>query len=164
MSKLPLWHLALFAAVLFAAMMSTVSSAVQSMAVNVAHDMMSVINPDMTEKQTLTLSRITCVAIMIFSLVMCLKFTDTLAWLVAMNAFSAAALFCPIFIGYALRKKNVVTSAGIASGMICGAIGTTVGMVMHTAVNYAAIGILFSLVGMLTVCALTRKKEISVIK
>lgn len=164
MSKLPLWYLALFAAVLFAAMMSTVSSAVQSMAVNVAHDMMSVINPDMTEKQTLTLSRITCVAIMIFSLVMCLKFTDTLAWLVAMNAFSAAALFCPIFVGYALRKKNVVTSAGIASGMICGAIGTTVGMVMHTAVNYAAIGILFSLVGMLTVCALTCKKEISVIK
>lgn len=159
MSKLPLFILSCFAAVLFASMMSTVSSAVQSMAVNVTHDIMPIVKPDITDNQTLKLSRVTCVIIMIFSVVMCLVFTDTLTWLVAMNALSAATLFCPIFLGYALRKKNFITSSGIIAGMVCGAIGATLGMILQTKINYAAVGILFSFVGMLVVCAITRKKE-----
>lgn len=159
MNKLPLLLLSCFAATLFAAMMSTVSSAVQSMAVNVTHDILPVIKPNMTDKQSLSLSRITCVGIMVFSVVMCLVFTDTLAWLVGMNALSASTLFCPIFLGFALRKKNYITSTGIIAGMICGAIGCAVGMILKTAINYAAVGISFSFVGMLVACMITGKKN-----
>lgn len=159
MNQLPIPLLACFAAVLFAAMMSTVSSAVQSMAVNVTYDIMPVLKPNMSDKQSLRFSRITCLAIMVFSVVMCLVFTDTLAWLVAMNAFSAATLFCPIFLGYALYKKNKLTNSGIIAAMLCGAVGTVIGMVMNTAINYAAVGILFSFVGMMIACAVTTKKK-----
>ena len=158
MAQLPLWLLSCFAATLFAAMMSTVSSAVQSMVVNIVHDIMPYYKPDMTDKQSLSLSRILCVVIMVGSLVLCLKFTDTLTWLVAMNAFSAATLFCPIFLGYALRKKNFVTNSGIIASMVLGCIGTVIGMIMETAINYAAIGIAFSCVGMIVVSYFTRPK------
>jgi SSS family solute:Na+ symporter len=158
MSKLPVVLVAFFAATLFAAMMSTLDSAVQSMAVNITHDIAPIVKPDITEKQSLNLNRVVSVLIVAFSLIMCLKFTDTLTWLVAMNAFSAATLFCPIFLGYALRKKNFVTVPGIAAGMVLGAVGTAIGMIMKTVINYAAVGILFSLVGMLIVCAATQKR------
>ena len=159
MNQLPIPLLACFAAVLFAAMMSTVSSAVQSMAVNVTYDIMPVLKPNMSDKQSLRFSRITCIAIMVFSVVMCLEFTDTLAWLVAMNAFSAATLLCPFFVVYSLSMKNYLTNGGIIAAMLCGAAGTVIGMVMKTAINYAAVGILFSFVGMMIVCAVTKKKK-----
>lgn len=159
MGKLPTLLLACFAAVLFAAMMSTVSSAVQSMAVNVSYDIIPTLKPDVTEEQKLKYSRVTCIAIMVFSVVMCLKFTDTLTWLVAMNAFSAATLFCPIFVGYFLFKKGKITVPVIATGMICGAIGTVVGMMLKTALNYAAMGILFSFIGMVIASLVTKNEK-----
>lgn len=157
MSELPTPLIACFAGALFAAMMSTVSSAVQSMAVNITHDIMPVYKPDMTDKQSLKASRITCVLIIVFSVFMCLKFTDTLAWLVAMNAFSAAALFCPIFFGYFLQKKKKLSATCILVGIVLGIVGAALSMIMETKVNYAAMGILLSFVGMVFVSLV--KKE-----
>lgn len=160
MTQVPVFLMAGFAALLFAAMMSTVSSAVQSIVVNVTRDIMPVAKPDMTEDQGLKLSRILSIFIVAMSLVLVLRFTDTLTWLVAMNALSASTLLCPIFVSYALRNKNFITNSGIIAGIIFGAIGGVVGMILETTINYAAVGIAFSFVGIIAVSMLTRKNAV----
>lgn len=157
MSQLPVVLLAGFAGLIFATMMSTVSSAVQSIVVNISRDIVNVVKPGMDEKQILNLSRIFSVITVAVALVMCLIFTDTLTWLVATAGFSAATLLCPIFVGFILKEKNFLTNFGIGLSMIMGIVGASIGLMLDTIFNYAIIGILFSLAGLLVGSAVTRK-------
>lgn len=159
-TQLPVPVIACFCAALFAAMMSTVSSGVQSLVVNITRDIIPEVKPDITDKQSLNLSRVMSFLLVAFSLIMCLFFTDTLTWLIATAGLSASVLLCPIFVSYLLRKKHFITNAGIAAGMVCGAIGGILGMVMKTTINYAALGILFSLIGILVVSAATKNSKV----
>lgn len=159
MTQLPVPIMALFAALIFSAMMSTLDSAAQSVVVNITRDIIPVFKPDITPKEELRLSRICSAVVIAAALLLCLVFTDTLNWLLATCAFSAAALACPIYGGYLLRKKNFVTTAGICASMLAGVIGTGIAMVMKTAINYAAIGMGVSLVALLVVSGLTAKKK-----
>ena len=160
MTVLPKPITACFCAALFAAMMSTVSSGVQSIVVNVTRDIVPEIKPDISDKQSLNLSRFLSFVLVAFSLIMCLFFTDTLTWLVATAGLSASVLLCPIFVSYLLRKKHFVTNTGIIAGMVCGAAGGVIGMILQTTINYAALGILFSFIGMIAVSAMTKKSGI----
>lgn len=160
MTVLPKPITACFCAALFAAMMSTVSSGVQSIVVNVTRDIVLEIKPDISDKQSLNLSRFLSFVLVAFSLIMCLFFTDTLTWLVATAGLSASVLLCPIFVSYLLRKKHFVTNTGIIAGMVCGAAGGVIGMILQTTINYAALGILFSFIGMIAVSAMTKKSGI----
>lgn len=159
MTQLPIPVTACFCAALFAAMMSTVSSGIQSIVVNVTRDIVPELKPDITDKQSLTLARCLSFILVAFSLIMCLFFTDTLTWLVATAGLSASMLLCPIFVSYLLRKKHFITNAGVMAGMLLGLVGGVLGMVLETTINYAAVGILFSLIGMLAVSAATRKNR-----
>ena len=143
-----------------ATMMSTVSSGVQSIVVNVTRDIVPEIKPGISDKQSLNLSRFLSFVLVAFSLIMCLFFTDTLTWLVATAGLSASVLLCPIFVSYLLRKKHFVTNTGIIAGMVCGAAGGVIGMILQTTINYAALGILFSFIGMIAVSAMTKKSGI----
>ncbi len=158
MGQLPLFLTALFAALIFATMMSTVSSGVQASVINITRDILPVIAPDMTEEKKLTISRVLSVVIMVIAILMCLVFTDTLTWLTATYAYSAAALACPVFLSYALRDKNFVTTQGVIAGMVFGIVGCGIANAMNTKINYAAIGIAISFVAMIVVCAMTKKK------
>ncbi len=158
MDQLPLFLLALFAALIFATMMSTASSGIQTAVMNITRDILPIIAPDMDSKKVLWISRALSLALMVLAILMCLVFTDTLDWLTATYAFSAATLACPIFVSYAFRKKNFITTAGVIAGMVAGLLGCILGMVLKTAVSYSAVGIGCSLVAMLVVCALTRNK------
>ncbi len=158
MSQLPLIMLAGFAALIFAAMMSTLAGGVQSVVVNITRDIIPVVKPDLQSKNALTISRILSLITIIVALVMCLKFTDTLAWLTSTYAFSAATLLCPIYVGYAFRNKKFITKSGIVASMIAGIIGCIVGAILNTAINYAAIGIAFSFIALMVVSALTKEK------
>lgn len=160
MTAIPKPITACFCAALFAAMMSTVSSGVQSIVVNVTRDIIPEIKPDISDKQSLNLSRFLSFVLVAFSLIMCLFFTDTLTWLVATAGLSASVLLCPIFVSYLLRKKHFVTNTGIIAGMVCGAAGGVIGMILQTTINYAALGILFSFIGMIAVSAMTKKSGI----
>lgn len=113
-----------------------------------------------SDKQSLNLSRFLSFVLVAFSLIMCLFFTDTLTWLVATAGLSASVLLCPIFVSYLLRKKHFVTNTGIIAGMVCGAAGGVIGMILQTTINYAALGILFSFIGMIAVSAMTKKSGI----
>ena len=159
-SQLPVPVLALFAALIFAAMMSTLDSGAQSVVVNITRDVIPTITgKEMDPKKELLVSRCLSVAIIVIALVMCLKFTDTLGWQTATYAYSAAALFVPMYVAYALRNKNFVTSWGIGASMIGGVVGAAIAAILDTAINYAAAGIGLSLICLLVVSALTKKKN-----
>lgn len=105
MAQLPTPLLAGFAALVFATMMSTVSSGAQSVVVNITRDIIGVLKPNVSSERMLFLSRALSLVTMAVATVMCLVFTDTLTWLVATYAFSAATLACPIYVGYLYRNK-----------------------------------------------------------
>lgn len=159
MSQLPLPLLAGFAALIFATLMSTVSSGVQSAVVNITRDIIPVFKPNMEADKTLKLSRMLSLITMAVAVILCLYFSDTLVWLTATYAFSAATLLCPIYIGYLTRNKNFLTKEGIVASMIAGAVGCILGMVLKTQVNYAAIGIALSFISLIVVSVATKKKN-----
>ena len=159
MGQLPLVLMALFAALVFATMMSTTSSGVQTAVMNITRDILPIVAPNLDDKKTLRISRILSLALMVLAILMCLVFTDTLTWLTATYAFSAATLACPIFVSYAFRKKKFITTQGVVAGMLAGLVGCTVGMVLETTISYAAVGVGFSFVAMIVVCAATRGKN-----
>lgn len=159
MTQLSTPLLAGFAALVFATMMSTVSSGAQSVVVNITRDIIGVLKPNITSEKMLFLSRVLSFVTMAVATVMCLVFTDTLTWLVATYAFSAATLACPIYIGYLYRNKKFITTAGLIASMVAGCVGCAVAMAMETAINYAAVGIVVSFVALMAVSALTKGKK-----
>lgn len=159
MSQLPLPLLAAFAALVFAVMMSTVSSGAQSVVVNITRDIIAVVKPDISSEKMLKLSRLLSLITMVVAVLMCLVFTDTLTWLVATYAFSAATLLCPIYVGYMYRNKKFITTAGLIASMVAGCVGCAVAMIMKTEINYAVTGIVASLIALLVVSAITNKKK-----
>lgn len=148
-----------FAALVFAVMMSTVSSGVQSVVVNITRDIVGVVNPNIGSEKMLKMSRVLSVVTMVVAALLCLVFTDTLTWLVATYAFSAATLMCPIYVGYAFRKKNFITEKGLVASIIAGCVGCAVAMILKTEINYAITGIAASFVALIAVSALTNKKQ-----
>ena len=158
MSKLPVGIMALFAALVFATLMSTTSSGVQTSVTNITRDIISTINPNIPDRKMVFISRTLSAVLMVIALLMCLVWTDTLNWLTNTYAYSAAALACPVFLSYALRNKHFITTAGIVSGMVFGLIGCAVAQNMNTTLNFAFIGILVSAVAMVIVSAATKAK------
>ena len=158
MGQLPIPVMALFAALVFATLMSTTSSGIQTSVTNITRDIISTINPNIEDQKMVRISRWLSLALMCVAVLMCLVWTDTLNWLTSTYAYSAAGLACPVFLTYALRNKHFITTGGIVSGMVFGVVGCAIAQIMHTQLNYAFIGIMVSLVAMLVVSALTKKK------
>ena len=161
MAQLPLPLLAAFAALVFAVMMSTVSSGAQSVVVNITRDILAVLKPDIPSDKMLKLSRTLSLVTMVVAVLMCLVFTDTLTWLVATYAFSAATLLCPIYVGYVYRNKKFITRQGLIASMVAGCVGCAVAMAMKTAINYAVMGIVASFIALMVVSALTKGKAVA---
>lgn len=161
MAQLPLPLLAAFAALVFAVMMSTVSSGAQSVVVNITRDILAVLKPDIPSDKMLKLSRTLSLVTMVVAGLMCLVFTDTLTWLVATYAFSAATLLCPIYVGYVYRNKKFITRQGLIASMVAGCVGCAVAMAMKTAINYAVMGIVASFIALMVVSALTKGKVVA---
>ena len=158
MGKLPIGVMALFAALVFATLMSTTSSGVQTSVTNIPRDIISTINPNIPDHKMVTISRVLSAVLMAIALLMCLVWTDTLNWLTNTYAYSAAALACPVFLSYGLRNKHFITTPGIVAGMVFGLVGCAVAQIMKTSLNFAFIGILVSAVAMVIVSAATKKK------
>ena len=158
MGKLPTGVMALFAALVFATLMSTTSSGVQTSVTNITRDIISTINPNIPDRKMVTISRVLSAVLMAIALLMCLVWTDTLNWLTNTYAYSAAALACPVFLSYGLRNKHFITTPGIVAGMVFGLVGCAVAQIMKTSLNFAFIGILVSAVAMVIVSAATKKK------
>ncbi len=64
MNQLPTFLLAIFAALIFATLMSTVSSGIQTAVMNITRDIIPVISPSMSEKKLLSISRLLSLVLM----------------------------------------------------------------------------------------------------
>lgn len=160
LSTMPLVLMSIFAGLLVAAIMSTVSSAVQSVVVNITRDLYMVVKPESSAAHRVKLSKIFTVVVMAVSCLLSIQFTSVLDWFIYTYTFSAAALLCPIYLGYFLRKKNLVTEQGIFHGMLWGTAATILAFVFKTPVPEVCIGIIGSLIGMLGVSYATRDRKL----
>ena len=159
LTQMPLPLMAVFAGLLVAAIMSTISSAVQSVVVNITRDLYMVAVPNSTATRRLTLSKVFTVVVMAVSCLLSTQFTNVLGWFTYSYTFSAAALLFPIFLSYFLRKKKIITEQGIFHGMLWGVIACIVAYASGTAIPAVVFGLATSLVALLGVSYATRKPE-----
>lgn len=157
LTQMPTWLVAIFSGLVIAAILSTVSSGVQSVVVNLNRDIYRTIKPDVTEKQSLTISKLLSVAVITVCTVLALFFPSVISMLVTSYSFSAAGLLCPIFVGYALRKKKIITKNGILAGMIVGIAGCAISMNFATSIPYVIWGIIPSGIAMVLVSVMGKK-------
>lgn len=119
MTQLPTWLLVLFAGLVCATIMSTISSAAQTCVTNMTKDIyQKSINPDVTDKQIVGIARKLTITLMFLCCVLSIYFPNVLGWLVYTYAFSAAGLCGPIFVGYFTRDKKPFTGSAIFMSMI----------------------------------------------
>jgi SSS family solute:Na+ symporter len=119
MTQLPTWLLTIFAGLVCATIMSTVSSAAQTCVTNITKDIYKrSINPQASDKDIVKMARVFTVIIMALSTALSLVFPEVLGWLVYTYAFSAAGLAAPIFIGFITRKTKPFTAQSVFIAMI----------------------------------------------
>ena len=159
MSQLPLILLAGFAGLLVATLMSTISSAVQSVVVNITTDIYPVINSKATAEKTLKLSKVFTIIVLTVAAILSIRFPNVLDWFIYTYSFSAASLLCPIFVGYALRHKNMITEQGVFYSMLFGTLGCIVSLIIGLPIPEVIVGILASLISLLVISAMTKGKN-----
>ncbi|MFD1067510.1 sodium:solute symporter family protein [Oceanobacillus locisalsi] len=160
LTQIPTWFLAIYSAFIIATIMSTVSSAVQSVVVNITNDIYkSYINKNVKDRELVKISRGLTVITVIVAVLLSLYYPQALGWLQATYAYSAAGLLVPIFLGFALRRRNILSAKGAMGGIFFGVIGAAVAQVMDTAVPYAVYGVVSSLVGFIISSIIFRQKS-----
>lgn len=159
LTQLPTWLLALFAGLIVATIISTISSACQTVVLNITRDIYSklmVENPD--DKKLVTLSRILSVVVMVIACSMSICFPETLKWLVYTYAFSAAGLLAPIFLGYIYRDKDFITQNAVLASMIVGIVTCIISKQLSTTIPFAIWGIAASFITIYGVSVVERAK------
>jgi len=157
LTQVPTWFLALYTSFIIVTIMSTVNSGVQSVVVNLTRDIyQNYINPNVSEKKMLRLSRGLSVVIIGIAYLMATQFSGALNWLVATYAYSAGALLVPIFAGYILRNTSFLTVQGGMASMIMGLLGTGIAHALDTTIPYVIFGLGLSLIGLIVVSMMTK--------
>lgn len=160
LTQIPTWFLALYSGFIIATIMSTVSSAIQSVVVNLTNDIYkSYINPEVSDKTLLVYSRLLSVGIIAVAVLLSLVYPQALGWLQATYAYSAAGLLVPIFLGIALRKTKFLSAKGALGGIFTGIFGAGIAQVVDAAIPYAVYGIACSLIGFLFFSFIFKEKN-----
>ncbi len=163
LTQLPTWLLALFAGLIVATIISTISSACQTVVLNITRDIYSklmVENPD--DKKLVTLSRGLSVVVMIIACSMSIWFPETLSWLVYTYAFSAAGLLSPIFLGYIYRDKGFITQNAVLASMVVGIVICIFAKQFSTKIPFAIWGIAGSFITIYLVSFIEKAKNYGV--
>lgn len=151
MTVMPTWLVAAFSGLVVCTIISTISSGVQSVVVNLNRDIYRAINTDISEKKAVHLSRILSIVVLICAALTSMFFPQVLKMLVITYSYSAAGLLSPIFLCYALRNKNFITKNGIIAGMITGVVICAISMNFKSTIPYVIWGCAFSAISMLIV-------------
>ncbi|MCP3943571.1 MAG: sodium:solute symporter family protein [Desulfobacteraceae bacterium] len=147
LTQLPIWLLALFAGLIVATIISTTSSACQTVVLNITRDIyLKLMVDEPEEKKLIVLSRLLSVAVMVIACSMSIWFPETLKWLVYTYAFSAAGLLAPIFLGYIYRDRGFITQNAVLSSMIVGIVVCIFTKQFSTIIPFAVWGILGSFI------------------
>lgn len=83
---------------------------------------------------------------------------EVLNWLVNTYAYSAAGLFVPMYLGYAMRNKNFLTPVGIGTSMVAGILGCVIAQISGSSIPFVVWGICASIITLFAVCAATKNK------
>ena len=159
--------LALFSGFIATTILSTTDSAIQSVSVNLTQDIYKqFINPAASDKKLLSVSRVCTVLVAVAAAALAIAFPQVLNLIVASYAYSASGLLVPIYCGYAFRNKNLLTPASGIAGMVGGVVGCGLAQKFSASLPtffgislpYAIYGILASLVCLVAVSLVTRKK------
>jgi len=163
MTQMPTWMLVLFGSLVCAAIMSTISSAAQTVVTNLTKDIyQKTINPEASDKTMVKLARILTVILMALTCVLSLLFPNVLAWLVYTYAFSAAGLLAPMFIGFFTRKKKIFTGKTIFVSMIVSMIVCVIARSANsfgTIIPFTLFGVTASVITMYTGLFLERSRN-----
>lgn len=149
LSEMPIWAVAIFSGLVVCTILSTISSGVQSVVVNLNRDIYRELNPNVSDQQAVRISRLLSVVVLIFAASVAMFFPRVLDMLVITYSFSAAGLVCPIFLSYILRKKGIITKNGIIAGMVAGIAVCAIAMQFESVVPYVIWGNLASGVAMI---------------
>lgn len=161
-SQMPLVLAVLYSTFICATLLSTVTSAVQSVVVNITQDLVkSYSRTEIAPGRILSLSRVFSVVILALALVLSLAFPGALNWIVASYAYSAAGLFCPIFLGFALRRTTLLGPGSAVAGVLGGVAGAAIAQIAGSVIPYAMVGLVVSAAAMLVVGAFTPRRTIS---
>ncbi|MGK7379172.1 sodium:solute symporter family protein [Planococcus sp. 1R117A] len=149
LTQTPDWFLIMFAVFIVATIMSTLSSAVQSVVVTITKDIYTnYINPNIEEKKLVSVSRIVSVAVLALAVMMANFYPQALSWIVASFAYSVSALLVPILGGFILKDKNILDHrAGIAS-IVMGVGGSAIAHMLGSDM-YVMYGLAASLIGLI---------------
>ena len=167
LTQIPTWVLALFSGFIATTILSTTDSAIQSVSVNLTQDIYKqFINPAASDKKLLSVSRVCTVLVAVAATALAIAFPQVLNLIVASYAYSASGLLVPIYCGYAFRNKNLLTPASGIAGMVGGVVGCGLAQKFSASLPtffgislpYAIYGILASLVCLVAVSLVTRKK------
>lgn len=164
MTQLPTWMLVLFAGLVCAVIMSTISSAAQTTVTNLTTDIYKKsINPKVTDHQLVRLSRILTVLLMALTATLSIYFPNVLGWLVYTYAFSAAGLFGPIFIGYFTKETKPFNATSVLASMIIAMVVCVVAKLTNsfgTPLPFTIFGLLASVLTMLIAKQFQKKDDI----
>ncbi|WP_101912500.1 sodium:solute symporter family protein [Megasphaera vaginalis (ex Bordigoni et al. 2020)] len=153
LTQIPVWFLALYAGLIVSAIMSTVASGIQSVALNAVNDIYKkILNPGATENDMKHKSKIISVIVTFLAVAIALVYPRVLNVIVATYAFSAAGLMFPIFAGVLLRRKNLITAKSVIISMIVGFIVCFGAMLMETVIPYAIYGLAGSGIALIIAC------------
>ena len=167
LTQIPTWVLALFSGFIATTILSTTDSAIQSVSVNLTQDIYKqFINPAASDKKLLSISRVCTVLVAVAAAALAIAFPQVLNLIVASYAYSASGLLVPIYCGYAFRNKNLLTPASGIAGMVGGVVGCGLAQKFSASLPtffgislpYAIYGILASLICLVAVSLVTRKK------
>lgn len=164
LTQLPIGLIALFAGLIVATIMSTISSAAQSVVVNITHDIYQPVHPEASSEKLLKMSRALSVLVLFLAAALSIIYPNVLNAIVTTYAYSAAGLAAPMYLGYALRKKNMVTTMGIRASMICGILGCIAATLLKSAVPYVIWGMAASVAALFLVSMLSKESATSVNK
>lgn len=158
LSEIPIWLLAIYGAFLMATIVSTTSSALQSVVANMVHDLRNAFVSQERLKATnmVKVSRWCAVAVTILATLLAIVYPEALGWLVASYAYSASVLAVPLIGGMILRKRGTIPVVVSFSSMAAGLLGCATAHIAGTEIPYAIFGIAASAVVFIIVYLATR--------
>lgn len=159
-TQLPAPLLVLFSALVMATILSTISSGIQSVVVNLNRDIYRKFVPDVDEKKSVLISRVLSVVVVLAAALVSMWFPRVMDMLVLTYSYSTAGLLCPIFLSYFLRKRKFITKNSIIAGIVVGVLVcmVTINYEYVLKVPYIIYSILASGLAMVIVALVERKR------
>lgn len=159
LTQTPAWFTIIFSTFIVATIMSTLSSAIQSVVVTLTKDIyVNYIHPNTTRKQQVLVSRIVAVSVLIVAVSLSILAPQALGWIVASFAYSVSALLVPIICGFIFKRTKWINTYGGIAAVLGGVIGSAVAHVLGTTLPYVFYGICLSVICLFTVSYLTSRK------